>query len=362
MLRARLFGGLRVEVDGREVPPIAGLRPRSLLAYLLLHPGPHPRARLAGRFWPDVLDTSARASLRSALWAVRDALEAAGGEAYLAADRSHVGLAEGLPRDVDAERFDRLVRAGDAASLERAVALAAGPLLADLADEWVLDEQDRHRDRLIDVLERLAAQAEAAGDPAGAVRWTRAALGHDRLREGVHRDLMRRLDASGERAQALAEYDRLRAALASELGIRPSEATRELARSMRAGPAPARSAAPGPASAPVPSELLGREGERAALADAWRAAAAGQGGVAVLDGPAGLGKSRLVQELASAARAAGGAGRPRGRPRPRRRATARAVVGGAARAGARQWPRRPARRRGRPTSPGCCPPWSASGA
>jgi pyrroline-5-carboxylate reductase len=47
-----------------------------------------------------VLDTSARASLRSALWAVRDALGAAGGEAYLATDRSHVGLAEGLPRDV----------------------------------------------------------------------------------------------------------------------------------------------------------------------------------------------------------------------------------------------------------------------
>ena len=90
------------------MPPIAGLRPRSLLAYLLLHPGPHPRARLAGRFWPDVLDTSARASLRSALWAVREALETVGGEAYLAADRSHVGLAEGLPRDVNAERFDRL--------------------------------------------------------------------------------------------------------------------------------------------------------------------------------------------------------------------------------------------------------------
>ena len=50
MLRARLFGGLRVEVDGRDVPPAPGLRPRSLLAFLLLHPGPHPRARLAGRF------------------------------------------------------------------------------------------------------------------------------------------------------------------------------------------------------------------------------------------------------------------------------------------------------------------------
>src|SRR6187549_3725245 len=128
MLAARLFGGMAVEVEGRSVPPLAGMKPRSLLAYLLLHPGPHPRARLAGRFWPDVLDTSARASLRSALWAVRETLAAAGGEAYLHADRTHVGLDPGLPRDVDAERFAALADAGDAASLEGAVALADGPL------------------------------------------------------------------------------------------------------------------------------------------------------------------------------------------------------------------------------------------
>jgi DNA-binding SARP family transcriptional activator len=124
MLSARLFGEFRVEMDGRAMPSTSGLRPRSLLAYLLLHPGPHPRARLAGRFWPDVLDTSARASLRSALWAVREALDRVGAGAYLAAGRSHVGISGDLPRSVDAEEFDRLATLGDAASLEAAVVLA----------------------------------------------------------------------------------------------------------------------------------------------------------------------------------------------------------------------------------------------
>jgi hypothetical protein len=50
MLRARLFGGLAVWVDDRPMPRLSGLKPRALLAYLLLNPGPHPRARLAGRF------------------------------------------------------------------------------------------------------------------------------------------------------------------------------------------------------------------------------------------------------------------------------------------------------------------------
>ena len=97
------------------MPSTSGLRPRSLLAYLLLNPGPHPRARLAGRFWPDVLDTSARASLRSALWAVREALERVGARGLPARPTGRTSASAGdLPRSVDAEEFDRLAALGDA--------------------------------------------------------------------------------------------------------------------------------------------------------------------------------------------------------------------------------------------------------
>ncbi len=309
MLSARLYGGLRVWVDGREVPAIPGLRPRSVLAYLLLHPGPHPRVRLAGRFWPDVLDTSARGSLRSALWTVREALEAAGGGAYLAATRTHAGLDPDLPRTIDAEEFDRLAASGDPDDLERAVLLAGRPLLADLADEWVLDAQDAHRDRLVAALERLAAAADARGDPAAAAAWTRRAIEHDRLRESLHRDLMRRLDAAGERAQALAAYARLRDALGAELGIRPSDETRDLARELRG--ARAAPAADTPSGGPVVGDpsaapLVGRAAAAASLRGAWERARAGEGGVAVLAGPPGMGKTRLLVEAASWAAQAGG--------------------------------------------------------
>ena len=306
MLTARLYGGLRVWVDHREVPAIPGLRPRSVLAYLLLHPGPHPRVRLAGRFWPDVLDTSARGSLRSALWTVREALEAAGGAAYLAADRTHAGLDPALPRTIDVEEFDRLAASDDPDDLERAVLLAGRPLLADLADEWVLDAQDAHRDRLVTALERLAAAADARGDHVAAAAWTRRAIEHDRLRESLHRDLMRRLDAAGERAQALAAYGRLRDVLGAELGIRPSDETRALARALRGAPAPA-APAPAPAVA-VPSggTLVGRAAEAGALRGAWERARAGEGGVAVLTGAPGMGKTRLLREAAAWAREAGG--------------------------------------------------------
>ena len=71
MCEIQLIGELRVRLGGTQAELPASRRARALLAWLALHPGRHPRSRLAGLFWPDVLDASARASLRSAIWALR---------------------------------------------------------------------------------------------------------------------------------------------------------------------------------------------------------------------------------------------------------------------------------------------------
>jgi DNA-binding SARP family transcriptional activator len=80
VLRARLFGRLELHAADEPIVLPAGRRACELLAWLALNPGEHPRGTLAATFWPDVLDTSARASLRSATWAVRKALAQAGAE------------------------------------------------------------------------------------------------------------------------------------------------------------------------------------------------------------------------------------------------------------------------------------------
>src|ERR1700754_1520440 len=88
MLRVRLLGELGVESDGGVRTP-AGRPARELLAWLALHPGAHARLELASRFWPDVLESSARASLRTALHELRREL----GEVVVA-DRETVALAQ----------------------------------------------------------------------------------------------------------------------------------------------------------------------------------------------------------------------------------------------------------------------------
>ena len=137
MLRIRAVGEFRVEVGGRDRTPPAFDRAAALLAWLALNPGLHPRSTVAARFWPDVLDESARASLRSALWSLRRQLgEDANGA--LVATRERVGLGEEVW--VDVRELDRLRADGQ---LEDALSLADGELLPGFDDEWVLRRPGR---------------------------------------------------------------------------------------------------------------------------------------------------------------------------------------------------------------------------
>ena len=166
MLRVRLLGELELESGGSPLAPPAGRRARALLGYLALHPGPHPRAALAARFWPDVLDESARTSLRGALADIRRAL----GAQHLIATREAAGL-DGEPW-TDAAAFAALVAEGrDAEALE----LCRGELLAGLDDDWIVTARDEHREAQGAALARLAdARGRARRPSASPARGSRS--------------------------------------------------------------------------------------------------------------------------------------------------------------------------------------------
>src|ERR687890_1809414 len=157
MLRVRVFGGLALESDGVALEPPASRRARELLGWLALNPGRHARAAVAARFWPDVLDASARASLRTTLHELRRALGPEG--ACVVADRDTVAL-EGAR--VDALEVDALLADGRA---DEALALQDGELLAGLEEDWVLAARDDFRERLAGRLGVLAAAADAGRGP-----------------------------------------------------------------------------------------------------------------------------------------------------------------------------------------------------
>ena len=146
MLRVRLAGSLRIEADGHEIALPRSRRARGLLAYLAAHPGPHSRGHLAARFWPDVLDDSARASLRAALTELRQALGPHA--ASLVATRDTVAL-EDVWVDIRNER-------------------STATLLTDLDDDWVLELRSAHENRV--ATEAAAEVVSAIRPPAALAR------------------------------------------------------------------------------------------------------------------------------------------------------------------------------------------------
>ncbi len=249
MLRVRVLGELGLELDGKPLHAPTSRRARSLLGLLAVDRRTHSRSQLAARFWPDVLDESARTSLRSALSSVRKSL-GADVDRYLITGRERVALADESLVWVDLTEFEALLASGSA---EEALALCRGELLAGLDDDWIYECRDEHRDRMAQALGRLATEAEDRGELAQAAGLTRREVALDPLAEEPQRELIRRLAAAGDRSGALTAYRRLQDRLRSELGIAPSARTREVVESVRDGPG-ARSSDPAPRDFPPPSD------------------------------------------------------------------------------------------------------------
>lgn len=299
MFRVDLGGGLRLEAGGVDVPPPASRRARGVLAYLALNPGPHARGQLAARFWPDVLDESARASLRAALSELRRALGPAA--AHVLATRDTVAL-EGEDLRVDVRTFEQALRRGDPAG---ALAACRASILDGFEDEWAHEARGAHAERLAEALELLAG---ASVDPAEAVRLTREQVALDPLAEDVNRRLIERLARAGDRSAALAAGERFAERLRTTLAIAPSRETRALLEGLRRGPATAAPAAPPALTRVHDTEFVGRAAELARLRAAWADVETRRSRrIVLLAGEPGVGKTRLAHHFAREALDAGAA-------------------------------------------------------
>ena len=271
-----------------------------LLAFLALRPGPHNRETVAAQLWPETAGSAARANLRTAVWALR---KAAGDDALIAS-RTEIGL---RPEAVTVDFADcrRRAAAGDASA---AATLCHSELLAGYTGDWAEAARRRQRAELAEVLAARSAAAERDGDAAAAAYCSRLRCELDPLNEAAHADLVRQLAASGDRAGALIAGREVTGRLREELGVWPGPL-------LRAALAEAR----GPGTAPFPAgpsaahPLFGRAAELRTLMAAWTAARAGHGRVVLVTGEAGIGKTRLITELAhradnTGARTAVGAG------------------------------------------------------
>ena len=321
-LSIRLFGTYRVALDGDPVTAFQSNKVRALLAYLAVESErPHRRERLAGLFWPERTESSARQNLSQALFDLRRVIgDRDATPPYLLATPQTIQFNRASDHCLDVRTFTDLLVACKVhphtrleacdrcmEQLHKAGDLYKGDFLAgfSLADspafeEWALLERERMGRMVTDALLQLAGGHEERGEYESALGHARRLLELDPLLEAAHRQVMRLLVYRGERGAALAQYEACRQILEDELGGEPAPETTALYEQIQTSEiaTPTEAAASPPHNLPHhPTPFVGRKTE---LVELGKLLAEPDVQLVTVVGPGGMGKTRLALEAATA--------------------------------------------------------------
>lgn len=316
--RIYFLGSPRIEEAGEAIH-LDTRKALALLAYLAMAGPVHSRDSLALLFWPESDASNARAALRRTLSTLNTAIDGAG----LDTDRESIAMTASDRLWFDVVAFRSLIDAVDAhdhppgrlcadcaARLEEANRLYAGDFMAGFTlrdspdfDMWQFAQSEALRRQAGAALERLTAHDVALQHYDAALETAQRRLRLDPLHEAAHRDLMRLYALAGQRTSALRQYRECVRLLDQELGVPPLEETTQLYEAIQQNqvtPPPHESGRrpvqrePLPLMGVAPLPLVGRSAEREQILDAHRRAMQ-RGCLIVVEGEAGIGKTRLAE-------------------------------------------------------------------
>lgn len=344
-LKLFFLGPPRIELDDVSLE-LESRKGVALVAYLALTSQSHSRDALSTLFWPDSDQHQARSYLRHALWLLKKAL----GDSWLEISRERVGLQAEADIWLDVHAFrqgtgaasgtngDGLPRLAEAVNLYRDDFLS-GFTLPDAPnfDEWQFFQTEELRKRLADALKQLVWGYSRQSNFEAAIPHARRWVALDPLHEPAQRHLIQLYSESGQKTAALRQYEEYAALLEKELGLPPQEETTTLYEAIKAkrivepflkADEQQRQSRPKPDSErgeqliplasphpPLPfpkstfsveieeAPFVGRQQELARLNTLLEAALAGQNRIAFVVGPAGQGKTALLQAFGQQAEA-----------------------------------------------------------
>jgi DNA-binding SARP family transcriptional activator len=310
LLTLTLFGGFEARIGSK--PLAVPRKAQALLAYLALAPATtHSRSKLAALLWGDIGHDDARNNLRQVLFRMRRAFGRSSHVLTLSGEL--VGLDQHAVRS-DVATFRRLVAAGSDLALRSATELCAGKLLDGLDlgepafEEWLAGERERLHELAVGTLLRLLELEGAQKATDGVIATSLRLLGLDPTQEDAHRALMRAYASQGRRPAALRQYQICIDALQRELQTEPDPETKALYLTLLRQPMALNRATVTVTATSRPEDagisrlpLAGRDAELGALTDDLERALSGSTRIVIVLGEAGVGKTRLVEELLAVA-------------------------------------------------------------
>lgn len=323
-LSVSLLGPFQVARDGHIITEFESDKVRALLAYLGTESDhEHRRDAILGLLWPDQPQRMARNNLRQALFKLRQAIsDHQADPPYLLTSRDSIGWNGASSHWIDVAAFMGLLTTVQSHAhqrldlcepclqrLHQAADLYRGPFLEQLSlphntefEEWLLFRRESFQRRMLVALGQLTAAYEARRAFDIALRYAHRQVALEPWREESHRQLMHLLALTGQRSDALAQYEVCRRLLEEELGVEPAPETNALYEQIRQGALPG---APGPAPRaltqrpPLPTPLTPFIGREVELAQLNSRMANPDCRLLSLVGPGGIGKTRLALQFAT---------------------------------------------------------------
>uniref|UniRef100_A0A540VF23 AAA family ATPase n=1 Tax=Litorilinea aerophila TaxID=1204385 RepID=A0A540VF23_9CHLR len=325
MISIQLFGTPQILWHGRPLV-LRRRKSRALLYYVAAQVEPVPRDRLLALLWPDHPAATARHNLRSTIHSVRRATHQA-----LVVDGDTLALAEEC--QVDIRTFVQVLTAADASldTLTAALARYRGDFLSDFHlpdapdfDDWAALERERLRRLAIRGYSRVSQLHEAQGDYCAALSALERALRLDPFQEDLQRSCLRLLYLAGDRAGAIRRFEEFSRLLAEEMGVPPMAETQALYDAIitdqalpeesgrSAPPTPGQTTAaakaatvaapppPPPSNEPADPPFVGRRTHLEALHQLYHSRK-----LVLVEGEAGIGKTRLVDTFLASLAAVG---------------------------------------------------------
>jgi predicted ATPase/DNA-binding SARP family transcriptional activator len=299
MLEVKLLGKFDVRGDGKPIT-ISSRPAQSLFAYLILSAGTsHRREKLAGLFWPESLEETARDNLRHALWRVRKTLESGSSTRFLHADDLTIKFESSSDYWLDVAELEKV---GENASADELIAVLSqyqGELLPGFYDEWVMLEREHLASIFEHHMARLMSLLQEEKRWLDILEWGERWIKLGQKPEPAYRGLMTAHAAKGDMSKVAATYQRCAKSL-KEYGVEPSEQTRALYERLKAGKENLETGPTVPVkekrkelpitNLPVPiTSFIGREKE---IDEIIRLL--GRHRLVTLTGPGGVGKTRLA--------------------------------------------------------------------
>jgi DNA-binding SARP family transcriptional activator len=313
-LSLRFLGPAEVCLDGQPVS-FATRKTLALLAYLVAEGGQRPREKLTALLWPDSDTAHGRAALRNTLAYLRMALDEDAGQAtHLRADRATIAFERaGARLDLDllthavADTVTTPLTAQVLDAWQSAAESCRGPFLEGLTledapdfEDWLAIQRERwHRQSGV-LLDRLTRAQLERGATVAAVETADRWWAHDPLNEVALRRVMEAHLAAGTPAAAHRAFEEGRARLERELGVGPEPETLALAERARqtpVGPTPRLALSRSGRIAQLERAFVGRHDEHPRLVEEYYTARSHGPRAVVIEGEAGIGKTRLASEF-----------------------------------------------------------------